>query len=169
VATKSDVTTAVSTATANMVDSTKATNFTAGLKSGGVNVATAADLKSVEDAAWRELTGTGDIITSYTMLYKVHDDEKYMDVFLTGIYSGNSELKVVADLSSLVNRVTSVNMNLVSITGDFYSGVPAVADVDEQSAKIIISLTKAWVGGNVVTSSPISGGVFSKIYYDKLV
>lgn len=40
VATKSDVTTAVSTATANMVDSTKATNFTAGLQSGGVDVAT---------------------------------------------------------------------------------------------------------------------------------
>ena len=48
VATKSDVTTAVSTATANMVDSSKPTNFTAGLKSGGVDVATAADLKSIE-------------------------------------------------------------------------------------------------------------------------
>lgn len=31
------------------------TNFTAGLQSGGVNVATAADLKSVEDSAWRQL------------------------------------------------------------------------------------------------------------------
>ncbi|MGY0229490.1 hypothetical protein [Levilactobacillus brevis] len=41
VATKSDVTTAVSTATANMVDSSKPTNFTAGLKVNGVDVATA--------------------------------------------------------------------------------------------------------------------------------
>lgn len=52
VATTTDVTTAVSTATANMVDSTKATNFTAGLQSGGVNVATAADLKSLVDSTW---------------------------------------------------------------------------------------------------------------------
>lgn len=43
VATKSDVTTAVSSATANMVDSTKATNFTAGLKVKGVDVATNSD------------------------------------------------------------------------------------------------------------------------------
>ncbi|MCM6799418.1 hypothetical protein NE303_11035 [Levilactobacillus brevis] len=32
------------------------TNFTAGLKSGGVDVATAADLKSIKDSAWRPLT-----------------------------------------------------------------------------------------------------------------
>lgn len=51
----SDVTTAISTATANMVDSSKPTNFTAGLKSGGVDVATAADLKSIEDSAWRPI------------------------------------------------------------------------------------------------------------------
>ncbi len=43
VATKSDVTTAISTATANMVDSTKATNFTAGLQVKGVDVATNSD------------------------------------------------------------------------------------------------------------------------------
>ena len=43
VATKSDVTTAVNTATANMVYSTKATNFTAGLKVKGVDVATNSD------------------------------------------------------------------------------------------------------------------------------
>lgn len=52
-ATKTDVTTAISTATANMADTTKATNFTNGLQSGGVDVATAADLKSLEDASWR--------------------------------------------------------------------------------------------------------------------
>lgn len=52
-----DVTTAISTATANMVDSTKATNFTAGLQSGGVDVATAADLKSVEDQTINQMTG----------------------------------------------------------------------------------------------------------------
>ena len=43
VATKTDVTTAVSTATANMVDSSKPTNFTAGLKVNGVDVTTNSD------------------------------------------------------------------------------------------------------------------------------
>lgn len=39
-----DVTTAIRAATANMADTTKPTNFTAGLQSGGVNVATNDDL-----------------------------------------------------------------------------------------------------------------------------
>lgn len=55
-ATTDDLTTAISTATANMADTTKPTNFTAGLQSGGVDVATAADLKSIEASAWRPLT-----------------------------------------------------------------------------------------------------------------
>ncbi|WP_369707236.1 collagen-like protein [Levilactobacillus brevis] len=47
--TKSDVTTAVSTATANMVDSSKPTNFTAGLQVKGVDVATNSD------TGWQQL------------------------------------------------------------------------------------------------------------------
>ena len=38
-----------------LADTTKPANFTAGLQSGGVDVATAADLKSVEDASWLSL------------------------------------------------------------------------------------------------------------------
>ena len=71
-ATTDDLTTAISTATANMVDSSKATNFTAGLQSGGVNVATAADIKSIENSAWRPLTLTNS--TSGTVLFKDNGD-----------------------------------------------------------------------------------------------
>lgn len=53
--TSEDVNSTINSVTANMVDSSKSTNFTAGLQSGGINVATAADLKSIEDSAWREL------------------------------------------------------------------------------------------------------------------
>ena len=67
-----DVTTAISAATANMVDSSKPTNFTAGLQSGGVDVATAADLKSVEDSAWRPLTLKNS--TSGIILFKDNGD-----------------------------------------------------------------------------------------------
>lgn len=44
--TKSDVTTAISTATANMVDSSKPTNFTAGLQSNSSPVITQAQWTS---------------------------------------------------------------------------------------------------------------------------
>lgn len=42
-----------------LADTTKPANFTAGLQSGGVDVATAADLKSVENSAWRPVTSDG--------------------------------------------------------------------------------------------------------------
>ena len=48
----------ISSAIINMADTTKPTNFTDGLKSGGVDVATAADIKRIEDSAWREITNT---------------------------------------------------------------------------------------------------------------
>ncbi|TYA97393.1 collagen-like protein, partial [Lactobacillus sp. SL9-6] len=79
VASISDVATAISSATANMVDSTKSTNFTNGLQSGGVDVATAADIKSIEDQAWRELTGSNNYL-SYRFLYKVNTDSNCLDV-----------------------------------------------------------------------------------------
>ncbi|TYA96759.1 hypothetical protein FXE12_12185, partial [Lactobacillus sp. SL9-6] len=75
----SDMTTAISTATANMVDSSKPTNFTDGLQSGGIDVATAADLKSIEDSAWRELAGSNNYL-SYRFLYKVNTDSNCLDV-----------------------------------------------------------------------------------------
>lgn len=59
-ATTDEVTTAVSAATANMVDSSKPTNFTDGLQSGGVDVATAADLKSMVDSTWLPVTVSQD-------------------------------------------------------------------------------------------------------------
>lgn len=64
-----DVTTAVSTATANMADTTKATNFTNGLQSGGVDVATAADLKSIRLTMWHEIE-LPDMFTGSPVLMK---------------------------------------------------------------------------------------------------
>ena len=113
-ATKSDVTTAVSTATANMVDSSKPTNFTAGLKSGGLDVATAADLKSIKDSAWRELkldSSNSQVYASGIMLYKIDTEKKILQVVFNGLAS-NIDLKqdlLFVDLSSLIDRITSLS------------------------------------------------------------
>lgn len=85
-----DMKTAINTATANMVDSSKPTNFTAGLKSGGVDVATAADLKSIEDASWRQLdfgsdANLGGALVSSYIVYQIHADEKYLSFLFFGV------------------------------------------------------------------------------------
>lgn len=122
VATKSDVTTAVSTATANMVDSTKATNFTAGLKSGGVDVATAADLKSIEASSWRQLDNkyistdpksNKTISPNTVILYKLDTDNKriYLQgtVFVSGNVTSNLSTSVSIDFSSIAKTISFDN------------------------------------------------------------
>ncbi|MCE6010456.1 hypothetical protein [Levilactobacillus brevis] len=117
VATKSDVTTAISTATANMVDSTKATNFTAGLRSGGVDVATAADLKSVKDSAWRVLDNKYiTAFTKYNTSIKVDDDSlllvkidkvnKRVYMFFTILGNFVEDSRLYIDLTSIVKNVS---------------------------------------------------------------
>ncbi|WP_341780411.1 hypothetical protein [Levilactobacillus sp. HBUAS70063] len=114
VATKSDVTTAVNTATANMVDSSKSTNFTAGLKSGGVDVATAADLKSVEASAWRQLDNkyiSGDKFTVSSdtiILYRIDEGNKRL--YLQGTVAGRGDVVLVTiALTSIVKTVLTAS------------------------------------------------------------
>lgn len=107
-----DVTNAIGAATANMVDSSKSTNFTAGLQSGGVDVATAADLKSVEDSAWRELdlSGTSGIYTG-KILIKIDQVNKYVYFIMNAQIPRNTYslgTKII-DLSNVVTGLSSAH------------------------------------------------------------
>ena len=125
--TKSDVTTAVGTATANMVDSSKPTNFTAGLQSGGVDVATAADIKSVEASAWRQLDNQ--YITAFTnyntsikvdedSLFLVKIDEVNKRVYMFFTIKGNfvTNSRVYIDLTDIVKNVSFPNYYLYNLS-----------------------------------------------------
>lgn len=142
VATKSDVTTAVSTATANMVDSSKPTNFTAGLKSGGVDVATAADLKSIADKAWYQLdnqyvTNSLDRVSfqkvgnNSTVLYKIDEEEKliYFSFVIYNFTPGEKVYSVRIDFSSIVKNISFPKydtFNLYSVTSNRYLNMMSI-------------------------------------------
>jgi hypothetical protein len=151
VATKSDVTTAVSTATANMVDSTKATNFTAGLKSGGVDVATAADLKSVADSAWRLMT-LPDVsaVENMHMLYKVDKTNSLLYIVLGGTYKSvvsDDDGLLVADLSTIVKGISGVNI----VTNNSYD---FVYENDYYSNQITNTVSFGYSGTKLMLKSP---------------
>lgn len=178
VATKSDVTTAVSTATANMVDSTKATNFTAGLKSGGVDVATAADLKSVADKAWYRLdfgsdANLGGAVVSSYIVYQIHDDEKYLSFFYLGV--GQSEDKAfmdnttLMDLSSIVKGISSIDFSATHAEMSDNSGNAAGFKISGK--KIITSTSNHWLyisPKSIVSLHPLNHDD-RRIYYTELV
>lgn len=146
-ATKTDVTTAISAATANMADTSKATNFTAGLQSGGVDVATAADLKSIENSAWRRLdfgsdANLGGALLSSYIVYQIHEDEKYISFFYLGVsQSGNKTFPdgtTLMDLSSIVKGISSI---------DFSTRYAEMSDNSGQAANFKIS------GAKIITST----------------
>lgn len=154
-ATTDDVTTAISTATANMVDSTKATNFTAGLQSGGVNVATAADLKSVEDQAWRQLenskisSSNGSINHGTYVLYRLDTLNKRL-FFVFTISTHLSETTVTLDFSSVVSNIS--NPSLPS----FYNWSV------ENSSNVYTNIT---VSGNLLKITLSGGGGYISSLY----
>lgn len=127
-----------------LADTTKPTNFTSGLQSGGVDVATAADLKSIEDSAWRQLDNkyiSGSSSATFRgnsiFMYKVDKEAKRIYFFFV-LYLINGATTISIDLSSIakgisnplltgfVNYVTgdakmSIGSNKISLSGSFVS------------------------------------------------
>lgn len=95
-----------------LADTTKLANFTAGLQSGGVSVATSDDLKSVEESAWRELdlSGTSGIYQG-KILIKIDQANKYIYFIMNAQVPREAYTKgtKIIDLSSVVTGLSSAH------------------------------------------------------------
>ena len=108
-------------------DPSKPMDFPGGITSGGVDVATAADLKSVADKAWRQLdnkyvttkpTSNTTISSNTVILYKLDTDNKRIYLQGTILISSN----VTSNLSTAV----SVDFSGIAKTISFASGYYAL-------------------------------------------
>lgn len=150
------------------------TNFTAGLRSGGVDVATAADLKSVADKAWYKLdnkyitTASGYTLAdpATNVLYKI--DDSIHTLYLSGAIvltdSNAYNVPVTVHLGSIIK---SINTYLVTYLGylrtndhwDFASVTP-----------IGTNLTFLPVRGIACITAPSgTAGQYDSVKYDELV
>ncbi|EEI25793.1 hypothetical protein [Lentilactobacillus hilgardii] len=186
VATTTDVTNAVNTATSNVVTTDKLANFTAGLQSGGVSVATSDDLKSVEASAWRQLdnqyvtiSADGDSFgkagDNSNVLYKIDEEKKFIYfsfVIFNPDVNGRIEIAYI-NFSSIVKNISFPNYNSFNLR-TITSGINS-ADVSIANNKI-----KIYCRGNspYVSSmsaecakTPSSGWEYSQCFicYDALV
>ncbi|MDT7020100.1 hypothetical protein RI509_13050 [Levilactobacillus namurensis] len=134
--TKSDVTTAINAATANVVDRnpdtgvvSKPTDFTNLTVNGGKSVATSDDLKSLETSAWRVLDNK--CITAFTkyntsikvdenslFLVKIDEVNKRVYMFFTilGNFVENSSIYI--DLTSIVKNLSFPSYHLYYLEGN---------------------------------------------------
>ncbi|WP_204121105.1 hypothetical protein [Levilactobacillus sp. 244-2] len=162
-ASKSDVTTAVSAVNANMVHRnpdtgvvSEPTDFTNLTVNGGKSVATSDDLKSVEDASWRELNfdvsqGNYKAFSAAKIVYKINRDEKYISFFFAGTPShvGN-----VANNSTLVTDTTSLVMDLSSVLTEI-SGINFKTEYGQISDSISHAASLGYAGAKVVFTSQV--------------
>lgn len=145
------------------------TNFTAGLRSGGVNVATAADLKSVADKAWYKLDNKYITPAVYTLdpytsiLYKIEEDSKKL--YLQGTVgvntSGDTLIDVSIDLTGIVKNILTVNGGYLGYSdGSVSSDIFAYHALSMSAKRIKMRTTPG--GTAVIIYSPY-------ITYDELV
>ncbi|MGP3639417.1 hypothetical protein [Lentilactobacillus hilgardii] len=162
-----------------IADTTKLANFTAGLQSGGVSVATSDDLKSVENSAWHQLSMpdcTG--MEGITLLYRNFISDHYMNLYAygTGI-PANIEGSTMLDLSSLIDKIESVSgvatglkpeggdpSFLFASTGKQQDSI----DLEASENKLILDLN-----GIIEASNPVIingyNSPFAKVNYDNWI
>ena len=137
-----------------LADTTKDANFTAGLRSGGVSVATSDDLKSVEKSAWRQLNVFSNIFNNYEGIYKINSDEKYLEISACGTTNKNGT--ILFDLSSIINKIVSIDMEILTenrpIGGVHFRGAILTGD-------------KSY-GRSCLNSYEVNG--FARVYYNNL-
>ncbi|KRM04423.1 hypothetical protein FD41_GL000861 [Lentilactobacillus farraginis DSM 18382 = JCM 14108] len=99
-------------------------NFTGRLQKGGIDVATAADLKSVENSAWRiaDLSSSNGLLKPKSFFYRIDDTNKTMYFLLplmstTSSYAPYSRL---IDLSSIIHNVQSVSGYFLWSSAEYY-------------------------------------------------
>ncbi|MCC6100526.1 MAG: pyocin knob domain-containing protein [Lactobacillus sp.] len=150
------------------------TNFTGKLQKGGIDVATSDDLKSVENSAWHTVTlPDSQGLKNITMIYKIHDDEKYIEanIYAQSVVTNIFEC-IMLDLSGIVHSITDIDLAFTSIIGNafLYGNPSGTAEARAVGAKISLP-SNCEVYGQSTNISTVSekGGSFAKIYYDSLV
>ncbi|WP_394879038.1 pyocin knob domain-containing protein [Levilactobacillus brevis] len=179
VATKSDVTTAVSAVNANMVHRNPDTgvvsepvDFTKLTVNGGKSVATSDDLKSLEASAWRQLDNkyitpaSGYTLAPYTnILYKIDDSTHRLYL------SGSIALTLMVNSASVTIQLGSIIKSILTLSvtylgyHDVYSSWAFVHPT--QSGTNLTFLPVEGVAG--ITGTTGTNGSLAYVTYDELV
>jgi len=148
------------------------TNFTAGLQSGGFDVATAADLKSIEDASWHTITGKNDTLSSYICLYRKNNEQKYVDLVLSGIMGVSMDThdpsKEILDLSGIVSVPKEAEGKIVQPAGTPYGSISD--SISLSGTKILFSWKNnsyaLYVGTWLISAGKDSNSPFLRVTFN---
>lgn len=158
VATQTDVTTAISVATANMVDRNPNTgvvsepvDFTKLTVNGGKSVATRDDLKSLEASAWKLLVNSD----ATTAFYRLVDGTLYISGYArVGGNGGNTyaSLTIVSQLpTELQNKVWTIQKKMtVGLNSGNYAMTAGLSFGKDSSLSATSSVPNGWTHDGIV-------------------
>ena len=156
-------------------------DFTNLTVNGGQSVATSDDLKSIEDASWRELNfdvsqENYKAFSAAKIVYKINRDEKYISFFFAGIPIGkaSSNSTLVTDTTSLVMDLSSVLTEISDI--NFQAEYAQISDNTSHAASLGYAGAKVVFTSQVYISDHLACVTFlpkdypdCRIYYTSLV
>lgn len=119
------------------------------------------------DNQWKTLTGLSEFFIGYTMLYRIHRDEKFIEAVIGGkMPQSLTGTPVFIDLSALVVNVTKCSFGVVS-----RRAVQSVYTAGNAGAKLFTDANNlnSFGGGYTASSVGQDNTPFVKIYYDELV
>ncbi|WP_203638863.1 hypothetical protein [Levilactobacillus wangkuiensis] len=120
-----------------------------------------------QENEWQILTGSSDFFTSYTMLYRIHREERYIEATIGGKTQSDLGAKTVfIDLSNMVSKITKCSF---VIARDTFISTQTVSLLDGARLYTNANNGNGYGAGYTVSSVGQDGGPFVKIYYDKLV
>lgn len=151
------------------------TNFPAGLQSGGVDVATAADLKSIADKAWYQLDNKYIVPASgytlsptTTILYKIDDSihKLYLSgsISLTENNSTTDNISVTVRLGSIVKSILTSSVLYMGYLNTAYN---SLGEVYASQSSTNLTFYVEYGTASIVAYAGIEEGNF--VTYDKLV
>ncbi len=142
---------------------------------GDNQAATMADLKSVENSAWHTVTlPDSQGLKNITMIYKIHDDEKYIEANINAqSISSQKASATMLNLSGIINKITSLDLLFVSYSTNIFKMEDSHSGVSSPSfSSNVISLTAdTYIGydDGIINITSSGNPNFAKIYYDSLV
>ncbi|EHO52314.1 hypothetical protein HMPREF9104_01135, partial [Lentilactobacillus kisonensis F0435] len=143
---------------------------------GDNQAATMADLKSVENSAWHTVTlPDSQGLKNITMIYKIHDDEKYIEANIHAQpISSVKASPTMLNLSGIINKITSLDLLFITSYSSMFktqTGLAGGASTPSFSSNVIVLTDDTYIDYDDGLISITSNGNpnFAKIYYDSLV
>lgn len=119
---------------------------------------------------WRQYTGSSQFFSSFTLLYRIHPTEKYLEIVISGVVAlsattgGSYQL---IDMSSIVTGISVDGYNF-NVSGSQNGAAGSSAIVKNDNIYFTPGYDRVFAKGSIASSVGAKGNPFLHISYENL-